>query len=432
MNDMQFLFTVVGGSAAALVALVLLLTILRQFLYICPPNEVLVFSGRKRTTRSGQELGYRVILGGRAFRVPFLEQVERMDLTAIEVMVEARNGYCEGGIRLNVEAIANVKISDDERFIGNAIERLLGQDRDEIRTVAKNTLDGHLRAVIAKLTPEEVNEDRLKFANNLRAEAEKDLNKLGLHLDTFNIHSVGDVKGSSYLQEIGRKAIAEVTKNAEVSEAICNREATEAEAAAKARADVCAEQAETEIRTRSNELRRVKAELEAQARSAEESAEAARDTARARAEQELQRVRAELEGKRLQAEVVVRSEAEAMARAFQARADAAPIAERGRAMAEALELVRRSWLDAGDGAKPIFVIQQLDLILRAVAERVEGVRVDKVTLIDRGDGSSLPTFVASYPATVAAVLAQLEKVTGIDVQGALSADLGRAVARVEG
>ncbi len=432
MNDMQFLFTVVGGSAAALVALVLLLTILRQFLYICAPNEVLVFSGRARQTRSGQDVGYRVILGGRALRMPFLEQVERMDLTAIEVMVEARNGYCEGGIRLNVEAIANVKISDDERFIGNAIERFLGQDRDEIRTVAKNTLDGHLRAVIAKLTPEEVNEDRLKFANNLRAEAEKDLNKLGLHLDTFNIHSVSDVKGSSYLQEIGRKAIAEVTKNAEVSEAICNREATEAESAAKARADVCAEQAETEIRTRSNELRRVKAELEAQARSAEESAEAARDTARARAEQELQRVRAELEGKRLQAEVVVRSEAEAMARAFQARADAAPIAERGRAMAEALELVRKAWLEAGDGAKPIFVIQQLDLILRAVAERVEGVRVDKVTLIDRGDGSSLPTFVASYPATVAAVLAQLEKVTGIDVQGALGADLGRAVARVEG
>lgn len=421
---MKVFFTVVLGSFGVLMAVMLIIGLVRQFMFICQPNEILVFSGRERTLPSGQKVGYRVIFGGRAYRWPFLEQVERMDLQTMEVEVSARNAFCKGGIRLNVDAIANVKISDDPRFVGNAIERFLGQDRNEIRAVAKNTLEGLLRSVLASLTPEEVNEDRLKFAESLSNEAEKDLNKLGLHLDTFNIHSVSDVKDSSYLAEIGRKAIAEVKKNAEVSEAICNREATEAEAAAKSRADVAAEQAETEIRTKANELRKLKAELEAEARSAEAEAEAARETSRARAEQELQRVRAELEAKRLQAEVVVKAEAERQAAEYRARAEAAPIAARGKAMAEALEMVRQAWVEAGDGAKPIFMIQQLDTILRNVVDRVEQIRVDKVSLVDRGDGSSLPAFVSSYPATVNAVLKELNQITGIDVVGTVGAAAG--------
>lgn len=427
-SDMQAFFTVVVGSVGLLMAVMVIIGIVRQFMFICQPNEILVFSGRERVLPNGQKVGYRVIFGGRAYRWPFLEQVERMDLQTMEVEVQARNAFCKGGIRLNADAIANVKISDDPRFVGNAIERFLGQDRDEIRQVAKNTLEGLLRSVLATLTPEEVNEDRLKFAESLANEAEKDLNKLGLHLDTFNIHSVSDIKDSSYLAEIGRKAIAEVKKNSEVQEAICNREATEAEAGAKSKSDVAAEQAETEIRTKTNELRKVKADLEADAKSAEAQADAARETARALAEQELQRVRAELEGKRLQAEVVVKAEAETLAREYQARAEAAPIAARGKAMAEALELVRQAWVEAGEGAKPIVMIQQLDTILRSVVDRVEQIRVDKVALLDKGDGSALPSYVASYPATVNAVLQELDKLTGIDVVGTLGGGSGNGQA----
>jgi flotillin len=418
-DDMQFFVSVVVGSIGLLLLVVVLIGVVRQFMFICEPNEILVFSGREKQLPSGQKVGYRVIFGGRAYRLPFLEEVKRMDLQTMEVEVQARNAFCKGGIRINVDAIANVKISDDPRFVGNSIERFLGQDKDEIRQVAKNTLEGLLRSVLATLTPEEVNEDRLKFAESLANEAEKDLNKLGLHLDTFNIHSVSDVKESQYLSELGRKVIAEVKKNAEVSEAICNREATEKEAEAKSRSDVVAEQVETEVRTRTNELRKLKAELDSEAKSAEAQAEAGKETARARAEQELQKVRAELEGLRLQAEVVVKAEAESKAREFQARAEAAPIAARGKAMAEALDQVRQAWTEAGDGAKPIFMIQQLDTILRSVVDRVEQIRVDKVSILDNGDGTALPAYVASYPATVNAVLRELNGLTGIDVVGTL-------------
>ena len=42
------------------------------------------------------------------------------------------------------------------------------------------------------LTPEEVNEDRLKFAQELTDEAEEDFAKLGLDLDVLKIQNVSD------------------------------------------------------------------------------------------------------------------------------------------------------------------------------------------------------------------------------------------------
>jgi flotillin len=432
-DGMEVFFAVVAGSVAVLVGVLAMIWIVKQFLFICRPNELLVFSGRANN-KSG--LGYRMISSatgkGRGFRVPFLETVQRIDLSLMEVEVSTRSAFCRGGVRLNVDAIANVKISSSDKIVRNAIERFLGQDRHEVMEVAKNTLEGHLRAVLATLTPEEVNEDRLKFAMNLGTEAERDLNKLGLHLDTFNIHSVSDIDNSSYLAEIGRKSIAEVLKNAEVFEADCERAAAESEADCKARADVAAEQAETIIRVRANEMDEEIAKLTAAARSAEEAAEAARETARAVAELELQQVRSELEGKRLHAEVVVKAQAETRAKEYQARAQAAPIIERGKALAGSLDLVRTAWAEAGDGAKPIFLIQQLDMILRQVVSRVGNIRVNTVNLVDQGDGSSLPAYVASYPATVSAILRELDGVTGIDIVGSLGSAINQNDANTGG
>ena len=150
------------------------------------------------------------------------------------------------------------------------------------------------------------------------------------------------------------------------------------------------------------------------------------ETARARAELELQQVRSELEAKRLQAEVVVKAQAQTRAKEFQARAEAAPILERGKAMAGSLDLVRQAWAEAGEGAKPIFMIQQIDTILRQVVGQVQNIRVGTVDLIDKGDGSSLPAYVASYPATVNAILRELDQVTGIDVVGSLGNTLDPA------
>lgn len=106
--------------------------------------------------------------------------------------VEVRNAYAKGGTPLNIQAIANVKISTDPAVVGNAIERFLDRDRSELARVSRETLEGYLRGVVATLTPEELNEDRLSFAERIASDVSRDLVKLGLQLDTLKIQSVSD------------------------------------------------------------------------------------------------------------------------------------------------------------------------------------------------------------------------------------------------
>ena len=202
----------------------------------------------------------------------------------MSVDVDVRNAYSKGGIPLMVQAIANVKISGDSSLIINAIERFLGKSRDEIRQVVKEMLEGNLRGILATLTPEEVNEDRLKFANSIVDEVDDDLAKLGLSLETLKIQNVAD--DSKYLDSIGRKKIAEVIRDAKIAESNSKREAEKVEALAKQAGEVAKAKADGVILKRQNELRKIKAELHALAQSEMERAEAAGKTAKAQAEQE--------------------------------------------------------------------------------------------------------------------------------------------------
>jgi len=98
---------------AALIVFATLSTIVKKLLYVSAPNEALIFSGRTR--RVGQrELGYRVVRGGRALRVPLFELIDSVDLSNISIDIEVKGAYSKGGIPLNVHGIANIKLPGEE------------------------------------------------------------------------------------------------------------------------------------------------------------------------------------------------------------------------------------------------------------------------------------------------------------------------------
>lgn len=386
--------------------------VLRYFLLICRPNEVLVLSGSTNTADDGSRVGYKVVFGGWKLRGLF-ERADRMSLESIPIDLRVANAYSRGGIPLNVHAIANVKVSSDPRAVMNAIERFLGRDEQEIHRVAKESLEGHLRGVLAKLTPEEVNEDRLKFANALMDEADDDLRKLGLQLDTLKVLNVSD--DVKYLDSIGRERIANVLMVADIAESQARSEAEQAEANANQSAQIAVQQAEARVVQKQNELRRLKADLEAKAKSEENRMAQAAAEARAAAEQTLQELRARLEQTRLTADVVLPAQAAQRAEALHARGEAAEIAERGAAMAQVLAMMSDTWQKAGADARDIAIIQQLEQILGRVSARVRELEIGEVNLVDSGDGRALASFLAGYPAMVNQVLAEVARATGVDV-----------------
>jgi len=187
----------------AIIAGLVVLAFIKANLRICHPNEILVFSGKKRRLKDGTELGYRIIKGGRGLKIPIVESVSRMPLTTIPIDLELTGALSRGVIPINIQAMANVKIAgSEEEGLSNALERFLGKGMSDISQVAKENIEGSLRGVLATLTPEEANSNRLEFGEKVVQEATSDLKRLGLVLDTFKIKHISDTQG--YLEAIGR------------------------------------------------------------------------------------------------------------------------------------------------------------------------------------------------------------------------------------
>ena len=223
------------AAVGAIFLFQLFVFVARRFLYVCPPGKLLVFSGRESKRPDGTVVGYRLVTNGnRTWRIPFMERVEAMDLTTIPIEIGVSNAYSQGGIPLFVQAVANAKITSDPVHIMNAVERLLGRSRIEIQQVARETLEGSLRGIVATLTPEDLNEDRLTFAKKVQDEADGDLAQLGIQLDQLKIQAVSDEV--NYLDSIGRAKIAELVKQAEIAESDARNQANKIAAAAKSRA----------------------------------------------------------------------------------------------------------------------------------------------------------------------------------------------------
>jgi flotillin len=415
---------VVVLGIGAVIATAILVAVIRAFVFICRPNEILIFSGRKHRLPDGSSVGYKVVRRGWAMRTPLLETVSRMDMRLFMVEVSVTNAYSKTGIPLDVKTIANVKISSNPSYVRNAVERFVGMNPAQIGGVARQTLEGVLREVLAQLTPEEVNQDRLKFADTLKTHAQDDFDKLGLELDVLKVQHVSDEQ--EYLQNLGRARIALMIRDAQNAENEANQKIAEEQAGARQRAESAQKKAEGSVLQKKNQLRAELAKMEAQAKSIENEAAVAAETARATAEQELQRLRAELEKTRLQCDVILPAEAARQAAQAKARGEAAPLVENGKAAAAALQSVAAEWKAAGRGGREVYLLQQLRTFVQAAVDRVTQTQIGELQIVDGGDGNAYAAFVANFPAAVARVMAETARAVGVDVRSLLgSKDAGR-------
>lgn len=398
------------GVVIAILVVLLLLGLLFAFgakglLYNCAPNEVLIFAGLKRR-ENGRVYGFRLIKGGSGFKIPLYESVYRIDLTNIVIDVQVTNAYSKGGIPLTVQGVANVKIAGHEPLLNNAIERFLGKSRQEIMQVAKATLEGSLRGILATMTPEQVNEDKLLFAERLVSEVEQDMTALGLVVDTMKIQNVqDDVK---YLESLGRKRNAEVLAKARIAEAVAEADSIVRSAENQEREVQAQIAAKVEVAKADAQRRLTDALTRRAAVVAEEQSQVLALVAQSKAELEVQRARVEQVRRRLEADVVTPAKASAEAADASAKAVTASIVEEGNARADALRTIAQTWRQAGPNAKEVLVAQKLDSIAEAIVGVIPETHVQKITMIDGAQGGG------GFGKTLG-TLEQIKQVFGIDV-----------------
>lgn len=397
----------------AIIAGLVVLAFIKANLRICHPNEILVFSGKKRRLKDGTELGYRIIKGGRGLKIPIVESVSRMPLTTIPIDLELTGALSRGVIPINIQAMANVKIAgSEEEGLSNALERFLGKGMSDISQVAKENIEGSLRGVLATLTPEEANSNRLEFGEKVVQEATSDLKRLGLVLDTFKIKHISDTQG--YLEAIGRKKNAEVRRDARITEANAEAEARIVTAEAKKKGNVAEAEADVTIVEAEHKLRVKKADLAAGANRAEAKARVAGDIARIEEEQKLEEQRVKMHKSKYEADVIVPARAEKEAKELKAIGEAARIAEDGKATAEAVRVLREQW--EKEDTRELFLIQQLPDILDKVTKVLsDNLSIEKVTIVDSGDGHGIPAYVKGVTGSIVAIFEQIKNATGLDI-----------------
>lgn len=389
------------------VAIVFVGMSIKSLLIICEPSEVVIFSGPKR--RKDQKIGYRAIRGGRGLRIPLLEKVDYMDLTNIVVSVAVRGAYSRDGIPLNIDGVANIKIDGDPPGLDNAVERLMGKSKAEIIQLARETLEGNLRGVLAKLTPQEVNEDKEKFAAELIEEAEVDLLALGLCLDTLKIQTVSDDVG--FLDAIGRVPSAQLIRDARKAEADRTSESLVQDADNIFRTRIAQLRAERGVAEAEANKRIISAQTQRAAEVAREEGTIAAQIARAHGEIEVQKARIEQVRLQLDADLVAPALAYKAQKEAEARAQVAHIKEEGQATARGMRQLAAAWMKAGGQAREIFIMEKLRTLIGIMVGTVKGVEIDQLTVVgDNGNGSN-----GNTAGQVASLIEQLRSASDIDL-----------------
>ncbi len=148
-----------------------------------------------------------------------------MDILSLELLtidVQTPEVYTSKGVPVKVDGVAQIKVKGDDISIRTAAEQFLSKAQDEIRNIATQTLEGHLRAILGTMTVEEIYQNRDAFASKVQEVAAGDMANMGLTIVSFTIRDIRDTQG--YLDALGKPRIAQVKRDAIIAQAEADRD----------------------------------------------------------------------------------------------------------------------------------------------------------------------------------------------------------------
>ncbi|WP_311836180.1 SPFH domain-containing protein [Cellulomonas fimi] len=464
----------VVAVAALVLALVAIIAFVAKRIRRVPPNEALIIVGRGAGKTAAAESGQRVVVGGRVFVWPILQQGFPISLEQRQIGITVE-GVDKNRIKIAIKASINFKVRGDEEGVRRAAQRFLSQ-QGTLTEIIKESLEGSLRSIVGDMTIEQIISDRKGLSDRVVDSTKTDLAEQGLQVDLLNISDIS-TPGSDYLGNLGRAENARARQVAEVSEAEAQRIAefavieaaeqiaerqkaldlkkalikaetdranAEAEAAgqlARAQQDqiVAAQQRQAlaeQARVTEEELDiSVRKPAEAAAYAAVQQATAERDAANAATEADAFKRRTIAEANKTAALQDAEAAAETVRRAGEAERDrqvalAAGVRAQGEARAAATEAEGRAEAAATDAKAEALkkygqaaiaqeVISRLPEIVRAAAEPIGA--VGQMTVISTDGASSLTKNVASVLGEGQEII---KKLTGLDLSQLMSGVAG--------
>ena len=393
----------------------------------CPSDKIMVIYGRIGKNKDGTTRSSKCIHGGAQFVWPVIQSYSYLDLTPISIQVDLKNALSRQNIRIDVPSRFTVGISTETGVMQNAAERLLGLQLSEIQELSKDIIFGQLRLVIATMDIEEINTDRDKFLAAVSSNVETELKKIGLRLINVNVTDISDESG--YIAALGKEAAAKAINDAKKSVAEQDREGSIGEANAKmeqrikvSEADSIAIQGENEAKMKiamsEAALKEKQAEAMKIATTAEKIQEAKALEESYAAQQAAEEARRAKEQATLEADIIVRAEAKKKEIELEAEAEAERLRRKAKGEADAIyakmeaeargveeilkkqaagfaEIVKSAGGDP-EAALKLLIADKLEDLMRVQVDAVKGIKIDKVTVWDGGQGGDGKTATANF------------------------------------
>ncbi|UTE78837.1 flotillin family protein [Rossellomorea sp. KS-H15a] len=416
-------------------------------------NQALIITGPKLgdpekesnifTDQEGRSM--KIIRGG-GYRLRRFQTSTPVNLTSFQLKLSTPRVYTNGGVPIVADAVAMVKVADTLNGIANYAEQFLGKDQKEIEDEIIEVLGSNLRAILSKMTVEDINSNREKFNADVSEIAQKQLDLMGFKITSLGLTDIRDAdEQNGYLENLGRPRIAEVRKQAEIAEANTEREtrihraqtdqeAKEEEykrqitiAESKKEKDIkdAAFKEETErARAKSEQSYELeKAKLAKEVKEEELTLQFLERERAVKLEAEESKVRktkadadyyettrkAEAEARKSE----IDGEAKAKIRREEGSAEADVIRERGKAEAESRKLLAEAMEKHGDVIITEKLIEMLPIFAEKIAQPLNN--IDSVKIIDSGNGQGVPSFGKSITRTMLDMQEPLREMTGIDV-----------------
>src|SRR5512141_500722 len=227
LADLATTTWVIGGVAAFLFVFFMFIGIWASRYTKVGPNQVLVISGRKHRITdpdgTARDVGFRIVKGGGVFVWPVFEKVDILSLELLTIDVQTPEVYTSKGVPVLVDGVAQIKVKGDDISIATSAEQFLSKGVDDIKNIATQTLEGHLRAILGTMTVEDIYQNRDAFASKVQEVAAGDMANMGLGIVSFTIRDIRDTQG--YLDALGKPRIAQVKRDAVIAQAEADRDA---------------------------------------------------------------------------------------------------------------------------------------------------------------------------------------------------------------
>lgn len=460
--DLFGLIAIFVAAGVVFVVALIGFILFRSWYQVPKADEAIVIVGKKaRDSTEGEANKMTVISGRGAFVNKLTQRSDKVSLRSRQIKFEP-TAQTINGVTIDLTGVALVKIGSTPEQVRRAAERFASQD-EAIVIFTTEQLEGALRGVVAKLTVEQVMQDRQKLSDEIAEGISGDLLAQGLVLDSFAIQGITDK--NNYISALGAKEVQRVKREADVAEIEALREvkkrqlaADEANlieqtaldknsAAAKSevgRANAQAEQAENLARAEAEqgvllqEANNTQARLDAEVKKVADAdkykqqtsadAEAYRQQKRAEADRKVAQERADAEAYVVKTQAEAReasASAEAAAVRVQAEAEAEAIRLRGVATAEAIAAEAAALRENQDAILAREIIVQLPQLMAEFAKGYE--RVGEITLIG---GDSAATHIArEQSASLSATFESVKAATGLDLSAIIQGQaLGRGIA----